>query len=487
MEQIYPQIQDTQTQNLIPSLRTFSRKAGIAVIVIGSMVIVGWMFNIPALKTVLPGLVTMKANTAACFILSGTALWLWHRHPTDQSKRLWAQILAGIVLGIGLLTLLQYGLGRNFGIDELLFKASTDTFGTSAPGRMAPNTAFNFVILGGALLLLLGPYAYYRSMQILSLIGLLVALLGLLGYVYQVKSLYGIGSYTQMAVHAAGGFILLSLGILFARPDRGLMVIGTANNAGGLMARQLSPAVIAIPPILGWMILNGYRAKSYDTEVAISLLAILNIVVFAGLIWWNARSLGFLDDQRRQAEADLRKLNEELEQRINERSYELSRSTEERDRFFTLSLDLLCIAGFDGTFKRLNPSWTKTLGYTTEELIGRPFLEFVHPDDRAATVAESEKLSNSSNSLFFQNRYRCKDGSYRWLSWTTGVSVENQLMYAIARDITDSKLAEDALRQKEERYRSLVAATSQIVWFTNAEGEFITEQTEWTCIHRPTL
>ncbi|MBW4678838.1 MAG: PAS domain S-box protein [Microcoleus vaginatus WJT46-NPBG5] len=480
MEQIYPQIQETQTQNLIPSLQAFSRKASVAVIVIGSMVIVGWMLNIPTLKTVVPGLVTMKANTAACFIMGGTALWLWHRHPTDQSKRLWAQILAGTVLGIGLLTLLQYGLGRNFGIDELLFKAATDTVGTSAPGRMAPNTAFNFVILGAALLLLVGPYAYYQSMQILSLIALLVALLGLLGYVYQVKTLYGVGSYTQMAVHAAFGFILLSLGILFARPDRGLMVVGTANNAGGLMARQLSPAVIAVPPILGWLILNGYRAKSYDTEVSISLVTILNIVVFAGLIWWNARSLGFLDNQRRQAEADLRQLNDQLEARISDRSNELSRSTEERDRFFSLSLDLLCIAGFDGAFKRLNPSWTKTLGYSTEELIGRPFLEFVHPDDHVATVAEAEKLSAGSYTLSFQNRYRCKDGSYRWLSWTTGASTEHQLMYAIARDITDSKQVEDALRQKEERYRSLVAATSQIAWSTNAEGEFITEQTEWT-------
>jgi len=106
------------------------------------------------------------------------------------------------------------------------------------------------------------------------------------------------------------------------------------------------------------------------------------------------------------------------------------------DRFFTLSLDMLCIAGFDGRFHRLNPAWQRTLGYTVEELTASPFLDFVHPDDRAATIAEMQKLFTGEDTVSFENRYRGADGSYRWMLWTATPYARDQLIYAAARDIT---------------------------------------------------
>lgn len=117
----------------------------------------------------------------------------------------------------------------------------------------------------------------------------------------------------------------------------------------------------------------------------------------------------------------------------------------QRDRFFSLSLDMLCIAGMDGYFKRLNPSFTRIFGYSTDELLARPFLDFVHPDDRPATVAEVEKLSSGAPTIHFENRYRCQNGEWRWLSWNAQPVAEEGLLYAIARDITDQKAGEQAL------------------------------------------
>ena len=108
----------------------------------------------------------------------------------------------------------------------------------------------------------------------------------------------------------------------------------------------------------------------------------------------------------------------------------------ETDRFFQLSLDMLCTAGFDGYFCALNPAWSKTLGWSADELQAAPFMEFVHPDDRASTLRETMRLQSGMDSVAFENRYRHRDGSYRWLQWNATASMEERLYYAVARDVT---------------------------------------------------
>jgi PAS domain S-box-containing protein len=147
----------------------------------------------------------------------------------------------------------------------------------------------------------------------------------------------------------------------------------------------------------------------------------------------------------------------------------------ELDRFFVLTSDMVCIAGFDGHFKRINPAWEKTLGYSREELISRPFLEFVHPDDQKKTIAETVKLTRGGETIAFENRYRCKDGSYRWLSWSARPSTEAQMIFASARDLTERKQIEETLRQSEERSRSIIASAYDGFISIDAEGKI----TDW--------
>ncbi|MEC4982770.1 MAG: PAS domain S-box protein [Oscillatoria sp. PMC 1068.18] len=121
---------------------------------------------------------------------------------------------------------------------------------------------------------------------------------------------------------------------------------------------------------------------------------------------------------------------------------ELQQAETELERFFNLSLDLLCVAGVDGYFKRVNPAFESTLGYTTTELLSRSFLDFVHPEDRPATFAELEKLATGNPTINFENRYLAKNGVYRWLAWKARPMQKEGLVYAIARDITAQKKAE---------------------------------------------
>ena len=133
------------------------------------------------------------------------------------------------------------------------------------------------------------------------------------------------------------------------------------------------------------------------------------------------------------------------------------------EMFFTLSLDMVCIADRRGYFTRVNPAFEITLGYKPEELTARPFLDFVHPDDVPATLAEMGKLAQGHPTISFQNRYRCKDGSYKWLSWRAQPTPDGARQYAIARDVTDQQRLLQELHEREFEARAANSAKSLVL------------------------
>jgi PAS domain S-box-containing protein len=130
-----------------------------------------------------------------------------------------------------------------------------------------------------------------------------------------------------------------------------------------------------------------------------------------------------------------------------------------QDRFFDLSIDLLCVLNFNGYFARLNPAWERALGFTREELMARPFIEFVHPDDRERTLAQNRQVRMGGQALGFENRYRTKDDSYRWLRWNAAPAFDESVICSVARDVTDSKEAEAA---RERLVAELEAAMAEV-------------------------
>ncbi|MGF2035853.1 MAG: EAL domain-containing protein [Nostoc sp. CmiVER01] len=125
--------------------------------------------------------------------------------------------------------------------------------------------------------------------------------------------------------------------------------------------------------------------------------------------------------------------------------------------FFERSLDLLSVVGLDGYFKRINPAFTQTLGYSEAELLASPFLDFVHPDDHFATLAEMEKVKTGIPTLNFENRYRTKDGRYRWLGWTASPQIARGVIYCVAREMTQQKEVEAALQRANQELEQRVA------------------------------
>lgn len=128
-------------------------------------------------------------------------------------------------------------------------------------------------------------------------------------------------------------------------------------------------------------------------------------------------------------------------------------------RFFDLSIDMLAVLGFNGYFRRLNHAWESTLGFTPAEMMSRPFLDFVHPGDRERTLSQNRDVRGGGRARLFQNRYRCKDGSYRWLRWNARSDSDREMIYAVARDVTAQKQADE---ERERLVQDLRVALAEV-------------------------
>jgi diguanylate cyclase (GGDEF)-like protein len=320
----------TPKRSYLSSLDWFARVGAVVVVCVGVAVIFGWFLNIALLKSVLPGLASMKVNTACAFLAAGVALWLLHTGaPGSQSLHL-ARALSVIVAALGGLTLAEDLFGLELGIDQFILPDTQGATGTSPPGRMSPAAAFNFLIVGFALLALKTRQPRLAACAPWLVIPpLFVSTLAIVGYAYGVSSLYEVRPYTSMAAHTALSFFVLSLSLLAADPAHGVARIASSDTAGGVVARWLLPTLPIILFALGWALLAGQQAGLYDTRFGVALMVLLSITVCVVAIASTAVTLQKVDVTRKRAEAEIANLNLVLERRVEERTRQLAKLSAE--------------------------------------------------------------------------------------------------------------------------------------------------------------
>jgi PAS domain S-box-containing protein len=278
-----------RSATLVARLNLARTAVAIFSVSVGFVVLFGWYVGAVILTTLLPGLASMKPNTALGLALCGISLWLMNAAapatPKAKLTRTFGRCFAFLVLALGLATLGEYFFHWNLGIDQLLF-ADRLGDGHSIPGRMAPHTAICFAVLGLALALI--PVATRRGKrpaQFLCLFPILISLMACLGYLYSAISFYKIASYTGMAVHTALTVLLLSLGVFFSPADRGLAAIFSRDTLGGIVLRRILPAAVVVPIVIGWFRMEGQKAGWYGTEFGLALMITINVIVFSFVIY----------------------------------------------------------------------------------------------------------------------------------------------------------------------------------------------------------
>jgi signal transduction histidine kinase len=448
-------MQHSVNLRLLSFYHNASRTAGGGVFAVGFLVLAGWLFDIPALKSILPGLATMKANTALAFLLAGVSLWLASTSRESQRIDLLAKACASIVLLLGLLTLSEYIFSRDLGIDQFLFKDPL-TPENAYPGRMSLVTALNFSLLGLSLLILTRD-PYRRLVEVFSAMALLISVLALIGYAYGAVSLYQFSPYSSVAIHTALAFSALCVGILFAHPEQGLMKIFSGDNLGGMMARRLTVAAVVIPFLLGWLFLTGQRMGFYDSTMRLVLSSVSIVISFGILILWNAGILNETDIKRKWAEAQLRE-NQERYLRFFENMHESFLMQEIITDDNGRPVDL--------RFLDLNPAAERILGKTRREIVGRTGRELSgRPDPEGVEMASRVAATGTP---FHMIRYSPEFGG--WFESFT-YSLGSGVIATLSLDVTERKKAEEEVHRLNEELEQRVAKRTVELEAANKELE----------------
>lgn len=277
---------------------------------LGIVVLIGWAGDIAWLKSMFPRQVSVKANTAICFLCSGTALLFQLKERGSRVSRILTAALSLVIVAIGVLTFAEYASHRDLGIDQSLF---IDRAQVPFPGRMSPAGAINFCVAGiGLLFLTLGPRAR-RAAQIPAVFNGFSAMLAVIGYLYGVSPLHGPFGYHSMSLQAGLGLLVLAWTMLSCGPQDGLLSVIHSDRPAGWLSRTLLFAAVVLPFILGFAAIRASKAGP-DARLTVAALVVCQIVLFTVLIWLSASRLDASEEEEEMAKEALAASEQMLQQ-----------------------------------------------------------------------------------------------------------------------------------------------------------------------------
>jgi PAS domain S-box-containing protein len=393
-------------------------------IVVGTLVLTGWIVGAEILKRIVPAFVAMNPATAIAFILAGGSLAL----SRDGAQRsITPRILAGMVLMIGSAKLVGIGFGWKPGVDEIFFASKLSSSFDTLPNRMAPNTAFIFVLLGLALLALDLEVKRFSLSQAFALAAAFCALLSVTGYAYGVSSFYGLASFIPMALHTAITSLLLAIGVLFARKATPLSQIFATDDPSGVVARRLFPLAILLTLVLGWLRLKGEAYGLYETRFGTALFAIVLSGLFVVLVRWTVCTIG-------RVEADKAVVNRAL----LESKVELQESLRQMQLIINHAHELICSVDNEGRLVSVSAASESMLGYAPSALLGTAFNTWVCAEDQRAAETALRRARTGLTVGNFTSRLQRRDGSLAPIAWSVQYSDHSRKIYCVGRQADGS-------------------------------------------------
>jgi diguanylate cyclase (GGDEF)-like protein/PAS domain S-box-containing protein len=440
----------------LPFLTLAAQIAALLVMLMGGLVLAGWLLDAAMLRSFIPGVTPMNPTTAATFVLAGLSMGLLQRPRSGPSLRWIGRAGAVLVALTGGVKLGEYLFGWNLGLDQLLFGRQLGSVDASLPVRvrMAPNTALNFLLLGAALLLSDRQTSGGRwTAQCVTLTALFTSFFALIGYAYDVKPFYSVIAYIPMAFHTALTFIVLGVGLLLWQPALGVTAIVSSDHPGGMLARRLLPVVLLFPIILGWLRLQGQRSGLFGEEFGVALFAVAMVMVTMFLLLWNGWSLNRADIERRRAEETLLASEERFRQ-IAEHA---------QDIFWIATIDFHRVL-------YVSPSYETVWGRSRESLYARPldWIEAIHPEEREAVGAQFERALQREGDFDVEYRIVRPDGAIRHIH-DRGFFIRDAQgriyrIAGIATDVTEQKSLEEHL-QKLAHYDPLTGLPNRVLFY----------------------
>ena len=304
---------------------------GISTISLGLVVIVGWMFNIQLLMTIVPGYVSLKFNTALFFILAGVAVLFLSREKSLGHNSLISALLAVF----GLATLAQDVFGIDLGLDQLFISdKQAIAKGALSPGRPSPITSLCFSLLGAVLLIIRSANPYLKKLAQYGLHTItFLSFIAIVGYLFNVPAFYKLSFFTSMAIHTSVALFVLSIGVSFFHHDLGVTGLFTGKGIGNVMARNLFKKILPAILVLGFMQLVLIRFEIVSVGFGIALFTTCFILVALYALWSTAELLNGIDSSRKAAEENIISINKNLEKTVQERTVYLSRQNKQLEDF----------------------------------------------------------------------------------------------------------------------------------------------------------